>query len=73
MARKWFSYTSATPQETTPPIRSLRGFQCIHLKAGESRPVTFTVGAGDLPKTSVEVSVGGGQPIGSTPHVKGTL
>jgi beta-glucosidase len=54
-------------------IRSLRGFQRIHLRAGESRQVTFTVAAGDLPKSTVEVSVGGGQPVGSTPHVKGSL
>jgi beta-glucosidase len=55
------------------PIRNLRGFQRIHLKAGESRQVTFTVAAGDLPKSTVEVSVGGGQPLGNTPHVKGSL
>ena len=45
------------------PIRSLRGFQRIHLKAGESRQVTFQIAVEDLPKTSVEVSVGGGQPL----------
>ena len=55
------------------PIRSLRGFQRIHLRAGESRQVTFTVGAGDLPKSPVDVIVGGGQPVGHTPHVKGSL
>jgi len=55
------------------PIRSLRGFQRIHLKAGESRQVTFQVAAEDLPKTSVEVSVGGGQPLAGIPHVKGGL
>ncbi|MEO8592618.1 MAG: glycoside hydrolase family 3 C-terminal domain-containing protein [Candidatus Solibacter sp.] len=55
------------------PIRNLRGFQRIHLRAGESRQVTFTVATADLPKSSVEVSVGGGQPVGSTPHVKGSL
>jgi beta-glucosidase len=53
------------------PIRSLRGFQRIHLKAGESRQVRFTVGAEDVPKE--KVSVGGGQPVGSTPQVKGPL
>jgi beta-glucosidase len=55
------------------PVRSLRGFQRIHLKAGEGRQVTFTVAAEDLPKTSVEVSVGGGQPLAGIPHVKGTV
>ena len=55
------------------PIRSLRGFERIHLKAGESRHVTFQVAAEDLPKTSVEVSVGGGQPLTGIPHVKGVL
>jgi beta-glucosidase len=54
-------------------IRNLRGFQRIHLRAGESRQVTFTVAAADLPKSTGEVSVGGGQPVGSTPHVKGSL
>jgi beta-glucosidase len=55
------------------PIRSLRGFQRIHLKAGESRAVKFTVAAEDVPKEKVEIGVGGGQPVGSTPHVKSSL
>src|SRR4030095_10457085 len=55
------------------PIRNLRGFQRIHLKVGESRQVSFKVGAEDIPKSKVEISVGGGQPKGSVPHVKGTL
>ena len=55
------------------PIRSLRGFQRIHLRAGESREVSFTLGSENLPKSAVEVSVGGGQPVADTPHVKGTL
>jgi beta-glucosidase len=55
------------------PIRNLRGFQRIHLKAGESRQVSFTVAAEDIPKSKVEISVGGGQPKGNVPHVKGTL
>jgi len=56
-----------------PPIRSLRGFERIHLKAGESRQVTFRVAAEDLPRAAVEVSVGGGQPLAGIPHVKGVL
>jgi beta-glucosidase len=55
------------------PTRSLRGFQRIHLAAGQVQQLTFTVAAGDLPKSTVEVSVGGGQPLGSTPCVKGSL
>ena len=54
------------------PIRSLRGFQRIHLRAGESREVRFTLASQDLPVGMVEVSVGGGQPAAS-PHVKGTF
>jgi beta-glucosidase len=59
--------------EPGAPIRSLRGFQRIHLRAGESREVTFTLGPEDLPKSAVEVSVGGGQPQDGTPHVRGPL
>jgi beta-glucosidase len=55
------------------PIRSLRGFQRVRLRAGESRRVSFTLGADDLPKSAVEISVGGGQPVANTPYVRGTL
>jgi len=55
------------------PIRSLRGFQRIHLGAGQIRQLTFKVAAGDLPKATVEVSVGGGQPAEGTAFVKGKL
>jgi beta-glucosidase len=55
------------------PIRSLRGFQRVHLRAGESRAVIFTLGFGDLPKSTVDVSVGGGQPAANVPHVRGKL
>ena len=53
------------------PIRSLRAFQRIHLRAGESRQVDFALRADALPSGAAEISVGGGQPLGSTPHVKG--
>jgi hypothetical protein len=43
------------------------------LRAGESRELTFTVSASDLPDAAAEVSVGGGQPLGKTPRVTGTL
>jgi beta-glucosidase len=59
--------------EQGAPIRSLRGFQRFHLRAGESREVSFTLGVDDLPKAAVEVSVGGGQPAANVPHVRGTL
>jgi beta-glucosidase len=59
--------------EEEAPIRSLRGFQRIHLRAGESREVRFTLGSDDLPKSAVDVSVGGGQPAANIPHVRGTL
>jgi beta-glucosidase len=55
-------------------IRALKGFQRIHLKAGESRIISFTLTPEDIsvinektgvmfqPKGKVLVSVGGGQP-----------
>jgi beta-glucosidase len=55
------------------PVRSLRGFLRIHLRAGESRQVNFTLGTDDVPKSAVEISVGGGQPVSNIPHVRGTL
>jgi beta-glucosidase len=55
------------------PKRSLRGFQRVRLRAGESRELTFTVSASDLRDSPAEVSVGGGQPLGKTPRVTGTL
>jgi beta-glucosidase len=55
------------------PIRNLRGFQRIHLRAGEGREIDFTLGPADVPKDKVKISVGGGQPVGQTAHVDGTL
>ncbi|HXS98485.1 MAG TPA: glycoside hydrolase family 3 C-terminal domain-containing protein [Candidatus Limnocylindrales bacterium] len=54
-------------------IRQLRGFQRVHLKAGEAREIEFTLKAEDLPKGKVKISVGGGQPVGSVPHVETTI
>ncbi len=54
-------------------IRDLRGFQRVHLGAGETRQVEFTVSEADLPKGKVKISVGGGQPVGGVPHVDGVL
>ncbi len=55
------------------PIRNLRGFQRIHLRAGDSHEVKFFIGTRDLPRSAVDVSVGGGQPVARTPHVRGRL
>jgi beta-glucosidase len=55
------------------PIRSLRGFERIHLRAGERRQVEFLLPAQDLPAAKVEISVGGGQPVDGAPYVKGSL
>ncbi len=59
--------------EEAAPIRSLRGFERIHLRPGESREVKFILPLEDLPKAKVQISVGGGQPMGTTPHVNGVL
>lgn len=67
-------YVSHQGQKTKAPIRALKGFQRVHLKAGESRTITFTLTAEDLsvvneqngnsfqPKGMVLISAGGGQP-----------
>jgi len=55
------------------PIRTLRGFQRLHLRAGETRDVEFTIAATDLPKTKVRITVGGGQPTGKIPYAEATL
>jgi len=55
------------------PIRQLRGFQRVHLSGGETRDIEFAIGAEDLPKSKVRMSVGGGQPVGRMPHVDGLL
>ena len=54
-------------------VRRLIGFQRIHLQAGKSRRVTFTVAHASIPATRTEITVGGGQPVGVTPYVKGSL
>ena len=54
-------------------IRNLRGFERVHLRAGESRQVTFTLPFADLPKEKVTISVGGGQPLAGIPHLKTAL
>ena len=64
-------YVAGGPGEDAP-VRSLRGFQRIHLRAGESRQVSFALES-DVPPGKVEISVGGGQPLGNIPYVKGAL
>lgn len=59
--------------EAEAPFRNLRGFRRIHLRAGESGKVIFTLTAEDVPKSKVEITVGSGQPIGTTPYVRGML
>lgn len=66
-------YVSHTGKTAMAPIRALKGFQRIRLKAGESRTIQFTLTPailsvvnkeGKLVQTSerVWISVGGGQP-----------
>lgn len=66
------------PQIPGAPLRALRGFQRIHLEAGESRQVTFHLQSRDLsmvtekgevivPQGSYTVSIGGGQPGTAAP------
>jgi beta-glucosidase len=52
-------------------VRDLCGFERVHLKAGESREVTFTLG--ELPEKKIEISVGGGQPARQVAHVTAAL
>jgi beta-glucosidase len=60
-------YVSGNPADGDP-IRSLRGFQRIHLRPGESREVQFQLGKEDLTGKKMHVSLGGGQPVGTVPH-----
>jgi beta-glucosidase len=59
--------------EPNAPMRSLRGFQRVHLGPGQRREVQFTVAAEDLPKSAFDVSVGGGQPLPGTAFVRASL
>lgn len=44
------------------PLRALAAFKRIHLKSGETRPVTFTLDRAQIGEGSMEISIGGGQP-----------
>jgi beta-glucosidase len=63
----------SNPREFATPVLALKGFKRIHLKAGESKTVEFTLSPQDLSvvnsagssepmKGEVVVSLGGGQP-----------
>jgi beta-glucosidase len=66
-------YISHQGLQTKVPLKALKGFQRITLKAGESKIVSFTLTSEQLsivsedgkmlePKGKVEISIGGGQP-----------
>ena len=55
------------------PVRSLRGFQRIHLRAGESREVKFTLSRDWISQPKTQITVGGGQPTPGVAYVAGTL
>jgi beta-glucosidase len=70
------------PKSDTAPLRALRGFKRIHLNAGETQHVSFTLGARDLSevdaqgdrmvtKGSHKITIGGGQPGTDAPQVAG--
>ncbi|MEY2934693.1 MAG: hypothetical protein RL033_5442, partial [Pseudomonadota bacterium] len=59
--------------EPEAPLRNLRGFTRIALRAGESREVRFVVAGEDLPKSAVNISVGGGQPVVPVAFVQALL
>ncbi len=55
------------------PIRQLRGFERVHLRAGETREIEFDLDAKDLPRAPTKISAGGGQPLAQIPHADGTI
>ncbi len=58
---------------TDDAIRNLRGFERVHLRAGEAREVEFSLASDEVPKEKTKISVGGGQPVGAIARVEGTL
>jgi beta-glucosidase len=65
-------YVAGGP-EPRAPLRSLRGFTRVALRAGERREVSFTLAADDLPKATADISVGGGQPLPGVAFARATL
>jgi len=66
-------YITHTARDIKKPIRALKGFQRIFLKAGESKEISFILTPEDLsivnesgklyqPSGSVNINIGGGQP-----------
>ncbi|WP_291910041.1 glycoside hydrolase family 3 C-terminal domain-containing protein [Chitinophaga sp. CB10] len=66
------------------PVRSLRGFQRLCLRPGESRQISFTItpeattlldnnGVAYTPKGNIMISVGGGQPNVANPATSNVL
>jgi beta-glucosidase len=54
-------------------IRTLRAFERVHLRAGESKDLKFTLDGEDLPKDRIKLTIGGGQPDGKVPFVEMNL
>ena len=72
------------PHVAGAPLRALRGFKRLHLKAGESQTVQFDLRDRDLSMVTeagepiiaegkYSVSIGGGQPATGAPSVAGTF
>ncbi|MEJ5198651.1 MAG: glycoside hydrolase family 3 C-terminal domain-containing protein, partial [Anaerolineae bacterium] len=77
-------YLSYPPTSPRNPLRQLRGFTRVHLAPGETKTVRFTLAPQDLAlvndagqrvveRGEYRVSVGGGQPIGSSGAVSGAF
>ena len=66
-------YVSKEPRSHADPVRELLGFQRIHLAARQTQPVAFDLDRAEFegcPSGTATLSVGGGQPIGSTARVE---
>jgi beta-glucosidase len=72
------------PKTPGAPLKALRGFKRVHLKAGEQQRIKLTLGARDLSYVNEAgdrlvgagdyiISVGGGQPRTAAPHADSHL
>ena len=50
-------------------IRDLRGFRRVHLRAGQSTDVEFSIDS--FPLKSTRIGIGGGQPVGGVYPLEG--
>jgi beta-glucosidase len=74
-------YLSKTNPSADDAIRELRGFQRVHLEAGQGQIVGFDLDTTELKDRTSEggssgkwkISVGGGQPVGDTARVEATF